>query len=59
MGKNNLKTVWVRIIQPYNDLELKRMISGGELLKVDENRARKLIGMGLAVVSKIEKKVCL
>lgn len=59
MGKNNLKTCWIRTTQTYNDVVLKRLVTGNELLKVDENRARELITKGLAYLSKVEKKVCL
>ena len=50
------KRVKMITISPFRDIENKGDIrQAGEEIEVDDNRARKLYGMGLAIVMRINK----
>lgn len=49
------KRVLVEVVKPYFDIEMQRKTVPVERLEVDDERAKKLVDMGLAIVMRINK----
>ena len=49
------KRVLVEVVKPYFDMEMQRNTVPVERLEVDDERAKKLVDMGLAIVMRINK----
>lgn len=51
--------VKIKTLKKYDDIELGRVVNRGEELEVSVNRAKKLVGMGLAellIINKLSKR---
>jgi len=49
------KRVLVEVVKPYFDIEMQRNTIPVERLEVDDERAKKLVDMGLVIIVKITK----
>ena len=49
------KRVLVEVVKPYFDIEMQRNTVPVERLEVDDERAKKLVDMGLVIIVKITK----
>jgi len=49
------KRVLVEVIKPYFDIEMQRNAVPVERFEVDDERAKKLVDMGLVIIVKITK----
>jgi len=49
------KRVLVEVVKPYFDIEMQRNTVLVERLEVDDERAKKLVDMGLVIIVKITK----